>query len=286
MRLLALAALAALAPGCQPMVHAPSGDSLRLEVMAAERAFARTMADRDHVAFTSFLAPEAVFLSGDAVLRGSEAVAAGWHPLFEGPVPPFSWEPDRVEVLESGALALSTGPVRDPAGRIVNRFTSIWRREAPGVWRVVFDSGSPVCDTPAASGAPAPAGAEGAFLGIFTAGYRVPDLAAAREWYSRALGGPPYFDEPFYVGFDVSGYELGLQPQEGHERSGAGGVVAYWGVPEADLAVARLLELGATLHSGVQEVGGGIRVATVLDPFGNVLGLVENPHFRPGRPGP
>lgn len=115
------------------------------EVMAAERAFARTMADRDHAAFAGFLAEETVFFSGEQATRGRAAVAASWARLYAGAEAPFSWEPDQVQVLDSGTLALSTGPVRDPSGKVVARFNSIWRREAPGVWKVVFDKGSPVC---------------------------------------------------------------------------------------------------------------------------------------------
>lgn len=119
----------------------------------------------------------------------------------------------------------------------------------------------------------------GRFLGLRTALYSAPDLAAARAWYSDVLGFGPYFDEPFYVGFNVGGYELGLLPDAG--TSGAGGVTAYWGVADADAALAELLARGATVASPVQDVGGGIRTATVLDPFGNVFGIIENPHFTP-----
>jgi predicted enzyme related to lactoylglutathione lyase len=117
------------------------------------------------------------------------------------------------------------------------------------------------------------------FLGLRTVIYRVPDMARARAWYASALAMQPYFDEPFYVGFNVGGFELGLQPDTARAPGGAGGV-AYWGVNDADGALARLLGLGATLHEGVRDVGGGIRVATVRDPFGNVLGIIQNPNFR------
>jgi predicted enzyme related to lactoylglutathione lyase len=117
------------------------------------------------------------------------------------------------------------------------------------------------------------------FLGLRTALYPVTDLAKARSWYSTVLGIAPYFDEPFYVGFNVGGFELGLDPDTSAHPPGATGGVAYWGVANADQAWARLLEQGATPFSPVQEVGGGIRVATVKDPFGNVLGIIENPHF-------
>jgi ketosteroid isomerase-like protein len=122
-----------------------AADSLRVQVMRTEQAFARTMADRDPAAFASFLSDEAIFFAGEDPTRGAPAVAAQWRPFFDGPNPPFSWAPDRVEVLRSGALALSTGTVHDPAGKLVGRFNSIWRREASGEWKIVFDKGSPVC---------------------------------------------------------------------------------------------------------------------------------------------
>lgn len=113
------------------------------QVFATERAFAATMAARDLQAFSTFIAEEAIFFSGD-MLRGKEAVVAGWAPLYKDAAAPFSWEPDQVEVLESGTLALSTGIVRNPAGESVSRFDSIWRLEADGVWRIIFDKGSPL----------------------------------------------------------------------------------------------------------------------------------------------
>ena len=116
-----------------------------------------------------------------------------------------------------------------------------------------------------------------AFLGLRTAIYSAPDLNAAREWYSAALGIEPYFNEPFYVGYNVGGYELGLHP--GATGSGRGGVTVYWGVENAEAAVADLLARGATADEPVQDVGEGIKVATVIDPFGNIFGVIENPHF-------
>jgi len=119
---------------------------LAAEVRAAETAFASTMAARDHEAFATHLAPDAVFFGGNDVLRGRSAVAAGWKQFFDGPTPPFSWEPTQVEVLDSGTLALSSGPVRDPQGRLMGTFNSVWRRERNGVWKVVFDKGCPPCN--------------------------------------------------------------------------------------------------------------------------------------------
>lgn len=105
--------------------------------------------------------------------------------------------------------------------------------------------------------------------------YEVADLAPAKAWYTELLGTPPYFDQPFYVGFNVGGYELGLLPSE----TGETGAVTYWGVPNADAAYGRLLELGAQSDQPIHDVGDGIRLGTVLDPQGNVLGVIENPHF-------
>jgi uncharacterized protein (TIGR02246 family) len=114
------------------------------QVTAAENAFARSMAERDHVAFSALLSEQAVFFGGQGqVHRGKAAVAEAWRRFFDGPQAPFTWSPDRVEVLADGTLALSTGPVRDPQGQVIARFNSIWRQEAPGVWRVIFDKGQP-----------------------------------------------------------------------------------------------------------------------------------------------
>lgn len=120
----------------------PSVTTLQQQVFAAERAFAKTMADRDAKAFAYHLAEGAIFLSSSTTLRGKAQVVSGWARFFEGNAP-FSWEPDQVEVLDSGNLALSTGLVRDPDGKVIARFNTIWRLEMQGVWRVVFDKGSP-----------------------------------------------------------------------------------------------------------------------------------------------
>ena len=115
--------------------------------------------------------------------------------------------------------------------------------------------------------------------GLATVIYYVPDLAQAKEWYSTAFGQKPYFDEPFYVGFNIKGYELGLHPSDAANPAGAGGTVAYWRVPAIDAAVAHFIASGATVHHPAQDVGEGIKVASVLDPFGNTIGLIENPTF-------
>lgn len=113
------------------------------QVRAAELAFAGTMAQRDLAAFGQFVAQEALFFSGTRVLRGRQQVIDEWRGYFDGATPPFSWAPDQVEVLDSGTLALSTGPVRDAQGQVIARFNSIWRLEADQRWRVIFDKGSP-----------------------------------------------------------------------------------------------------------------------------------------------
>jgi ketosteroid isomerase-like protein len=119
---------------------------LKRQVMATERAFAKTMADRDYAAFGSFISEEAVFFSQSGVSRGRQSVVDAWKPLYDKPAAPFSWEPEKVEVLDSGTLALSSGPVRDPKGKVFATFSSIWRQESPGVWKIVFDKGNEVCD--------------------------------------------------------------------------------------------------------------------------------------------
>jgi ketosteroid isomerase-like protein len=121
---------------------APDLEALQRQVTDTERSFARSMAARDPAAFAAFLSEQAVFM-GKNTLRGKAAVADGWKVYFLGDKAPFSWEPDRVEVLVDGSLAHSTGPVRDPEGKPIARFNSIWRQEAPGVWRIVFDKGQP-----------------------------------------------------------------------------------------------------------------------------------------------
>ena len=123
------------------------------------------------------------------------------------------------------------------------------------------------------------------FLGLRTVIHPAPDLAAAKAMFTRILGVPPYFDEPFYVGFAVAGYELGLDPDADPAR----GPVAYWGVPDADAVLADLLAAGAESDMPVRDVGEGIRVARVLVPGAGPFGIIENPHFRAepiDQPGP
>lgn len=117
------------------------------------------------------------------------------------------------------------------------------------------------------------------FLGLRTAIYKVPDMTEATEWYTKVLGTEPYFNEPFYVGFNVAGYELGLQPQEG-EITKPDSVITYWGVDDVEATHAMLLSAGASPHEEPTEVGGGVIVAAVKDPWGNVFGIIYNPHFK------
>ena len=114
------------------------------------------------------------------------------------------------------------------------------------------------------------------FLGLRTTIYPAPDLQASKAWYAGVLGMQPYFDEPFYVGFSVNGFELALDPN----GDPAVGPVTYWGVADAGQALNALLAAGATPRGDVQDVGDGIRTATVLDPGGAILGIIENPHFE------
>jgi ketosteroid isomerase-like protein len=134
----------------------PDLQALRQQVEATERAFARSMAERDHAAFVHYLSEQAIFWNGTQVLRGKAAVAAAWKPLYEGAQAPFSWEPDEVQVLGDGTLAHSSGPVRDPSGKPVARFNSVWRQESPGVWRIILDKGSPLTEETRKALSPAP----------------------------------------------------------------------------------------------------------------------------------
>ena len=109
-------------------------------------AFAKTMADRDPAAFASFLSKETIFMSNGVATRGARQVAERWRRFFDGAEAPFSWTPEFVEVLESGALALSSGPVRDPSGKRIGTFNSVWRREGKGRWKIVLDNGCPACN--------------------------------------------------------------------------------------------------------------------------------------------
>lgn len=133
--------------GQVPAAGGGSNATLAGQVRAAEIAFAKTMADRDLDAFATHVAEDALFF-GQSVLRGRAAVAAGWAGYFEGGRAPFSWKPEQVEVLDSGTLALSTGPVFDPEGKRIGTFISTWRRDADGVWRVILDKGCPPCAAP------------------------------------------------------------------------------------------------------------------------------------------
>lgn len=132
-------AVAILAP-CRPTVGQGT-EQLAAQVREAETSFAATMASRDHAAFGGFVADEAIFFGRSGPLRGKGAVLEDWRPFFEGVAAPFSWRPEVVEVLASGTLALSSGSVWDPAGKQIGTFNSIWRLEADGRWRVIFDKG-------------------------------------------------------------------------------------------------------------------------------------------------
>lgn len=123
-----------------------TNDELKEQVRKTEIAFAKTLADRDPAAFASFLSKETIFMSNGRVARGPQQVADRWKSYFAGPQAPFSWEPEEVQVLESGTLAMTSGPVRDPAGKRIGTFNSVWRREAKGQWKIVLDNGCPACD--------------------------------------------------------------------------------------------------------------------------------------------
>ncbi|RYD74406.1 MAG: VOC family protein [Sphingobacteriales bacterium] len=117
------------------------------------------------------------------------------------------------------------------------------------------------------------------FLGLRTVIFRVPDLEKAKNWYADVLGFAPYFDEVFYVGFEVSGYELGLIPEEGKSAKGES-ITVYWGVENVKETYKMLIEKGAKEDEKPNEVGSGIIVASVRDPWENILGIIYNPHFK------
>lgn len=124
-----------------------SPDELKQQVINTERAFAKTMADRDFKAFATFVSNEAIFFAGgEKQLRGKQAILEWWKDFYNKPQAPFSWEPETVEVLPSGTLALSSGPVHNTEGKLIGTFSSIWRQEASGTWRIVFDKGNAVCN--------------------------------------------------------------------------------------------------------------------------------------------
>jgi len=143
---MALALAALLVAGCASTPPATDTAQKKAQVIATERAFAKTMADRDLAAFANLVSDEAIFYSGPEPRRGKAQVVEFWKRFYEKPEPPFSWEPESVEVLASGTLALSTGPVRDRNGKQIATFSSIWRLEAPGTWRIIFDKGEGFCD--------------------------------------------------------------------------------------------------------------------------------------------
>jgi ketosteroid isomerase-like protein len=128
------------------LLAAETNAELKEQIRKVETSFAKTMADRNAAAFASFLSEETVFMSNGQAIRGAKQVATRWKVYFEGPKAPFSWAPEFVEVLDSGNLAMSTGPVLDPTGKRIGTFNSVWRREAGGTWKIVLDNGCPACN--------------------------------------------------------------------------------------------------------------------------------------------
>ena len=116
-------------------------------------------------------------------------------------------------------------------------------------------------------------------LGLRTTIYKVSDLDAAKQWYAQAFRTQPYFDEPFYVGFNIAGYELGLMPDDTPATQKTTNVMSYWGVDNIAREFDRIIKLGATEDSQPTSVGGEIMVAGIIDPWGNAIGLIYNPEF-------
>lgn len=116
-------------------------------------------------------------------------------------------------------------------------------------------------------------------LGLRTTIYKVSDLKKAKEWYAEVFETKPYFDQPFYVGFNIKGYELGLQPEEKPITSKPESVLTYWGVEDIHEEYNRILKLGAAEHEKPSNVGGELMVASLYDPWNNIIGLIYNPEF-------
>ena len=117
-------------------------------------------------------------------------------------------------------------------------------------------------------------------LGLRTTAYIVNDLDEAKIWYAKAFKTKPYFDEPFYVGFNIGGYELGLMPEDNQPNKKGENVLSYWGVEDIQESYNYLLECGATKHQEPMNVGEEIMVASVFDPWENIIGIIYNPHFK------
>ena len=130
------------------LAEAPITKESHTTVEKTERAFADTMARRDFEKFKTFISEEAVFFSGTTSLRGRQQIADAWESYFKDPHAPFSWEPEHVEVLDSGSLAWSSGPVYDADGKKVATFNSVWQLDASKQWRIIFDKGNDVCNCP------------------------------------------------------------------------------------------------------------------------------------------
>ena len=118
------------------------------------------------------------------------------------------------------------------------------------------------------------------YLGLRTTIYKVGDIIKAKEWYSKAFLTEPYFDEAFYVGFNIKGYELGLLPEENETQQKPDSVLSYWGVDDIQRVYSHLIELGATEHEKPTNVGGELMVASVKDPWQNIIGIIYNPDFK------
>ena len=117
-------------------------------------------------------------------------------------------------------------------------------------------------------------------LGLRTTIYKVGDITKAKSWYTQAFGIEPYFDEPYYVGFSIRGFELGLMPEETPTTEKTESVVSYWGVEDIQKEYSRLLSIGATEYEKPYNVGGELMTGTLKDPFGNIIGLIYNPYFK------
>jgi len=185
-------------------------------------------------------------------------------------------------VVKPRSLKAQTVTARPAPSGVKLRTVSIFTMAFAVCCLIAFLAGRTVIPADAAINAGATM-EEPMFKGLRTVKYDAKNLGEAKAWYTTVLGSKPYFDQPFYVGFQVGGYELGITPDENAHAKRAASGIGYWGVDDAHAAYKRLIDLGATPNEPVTDVGDGILIGSVHDPFGNVLGVIQNPHFKGGK---
>jgi len=237
-------------------------------VAEVERAFAKSMADRNHAAFESFLSEEATFLSETTVLRGKQAVTERWRAFFAGPEPPFSWAPETISVLDSGNLALSTGPVWDPEGKRLGTYSSIWRQEEPGVWRIVFDRGNKYCEESSGAGEQDMSQSEQDRRMDYIE-FPATDLGDIKKFYAAVFGWEFTDYGPDYTSFNDGRLGGGFRKEA---QVSAGGPLVVLYATSLEGIQAKVREHGGRITKPTFEFPGGRRFH-FTDPSGNELAV-------------